>query len=430
MARTMQTIQEDIDAIVPYSMHVSSRYLDLTKQKLELTRLPKENETLTLQEQWALGTPKSVLEPLLDHWLETYSWRAQESAFNTSLPQFRTQITLPERRDKSARNPLRTHFVHARSPAPNAVPLLYIHGWPGSFVEVNRLINLLTAPNDDQAQAFHVVCPSIPGFGFSDASEEADFGVAGAAQVFAALMRRLGYERFPLLAFGYTPAEVVDTGGDRGEERGRPLGPVIHQLLSSRPQTLAFSLCDSPVGLLAVLLDLVATQRPTSSLAGRPRSPFLDPGELEMQDREYEAAGHERVRSDNTVKASNGGAGDDISTERRSWSPTDILNWTMMMWLPGAEAGLRWLRRAHIETSSAPNTYCTVPLGISSFRTRSSSTPLMWGAASWPIRWVRRHQEVTEMPAWEAPVQLAKDMRDCFGRLLDGQVERRPESMV
>lgn len=64
----MQTIQEDIDAIVPYSMHVSSRYLDLTKQKLELTRLPKENETLTQDEQWALGTPKSVLEPLLDHW--------------------------------------------------------------------------------------------------------------------------------------------------------------------------------------------------------------------------------------------------------------------------------------------------------------------------------------------------------------------------
>ena len=64
----MQTIQEDIDAIVPYSMHVSSRYLDLTKQKLELTRLPKENETLATDQQWALGAPKSVLEPLLDHW--------------------------------------------------------------------------------------------------------------------------------------------------------------------------------------------------------------------------------------------------------------------------------------------------------------------------------------------------------------------------
>jgi hypothetical protein len=100
------------------------------------------------------------------------------------------------------------------------------------------------------------------------------------------------------------------------------------------------------------------------------------------------------------------------------------------MWLPGAEAGLRWLRRAHIETLSAPHSFCTVPLGISSFRTHGASTPVMWGASSWPITWVKRHQEFNEMPAWEAPVQLAKDMRECFGRLLDGQMGRSPELMV
>lgn len=234
------------------------------------------------------------------------------------------------------------------------------------------------------------MCPSIPGFGFSDSSEEADFGVAGAAEVFGALMHRLGYEtyavcaagwgfdvaralamqeprrvravftwnpvfkkptlrakpmawgkwqlarmtraRYARLSFGYTPAEV---GGAAGGEAGkaRPLGPVMHQLFSLRPQTLAFSLCDSPVGLLAVLLDLVATQGPASSLGVRPRSPFLDPGELEMQDREYEAAGHERVRSGDTMKASqNGGRGavESALNERRAWTPTDILNWTMM----------------------------------------------------------------------------------------------------
>ncbi|KAJ4333414.1 hypothetical protein N0V87_007610 [Didymella glomerata] len=421
MARTMQTIQEDIDAIVPYSMHVSSRYLDLTKQKLELTRLPKENETLKQDEQWALGTPKSVLEPLLDHWyvsrplfsrttptkqqilkltshrLETYDWRAQESTFNTTLPQFRTLITLHSRGATDDRKPIRTHFVHARSSAPSAIPLIYIHSWPGSFIEIQRLIPHLVASQgtpaqDAHAQAFHVVCPSIPGFGFSDASEEADFGVAGAADVFGALMQRLGYEtyvvcaggwgfevaralamkeprrcrgvftwnpvfraptlreepvawgkwvvaratgaRWPRLGFGYTPAEI-DRAVDMKEKRkeGRPLGPVMHQLFSMRPQTLAFLLCDSPVGLLAVLLDLVATRGPASSLAVRPRSPFLDPGELEMQDREYEAAGHERVRSDDTVKASqNGGAGvvESALAERRAWTPTDILNWTMM----------------------------------------------------------------------------------------------------
>lgn len=473
----MQTIQEDIDAIVPYSMHVSSRYLDLTKQKLELTRLPKENETLTTGQQWALGTPKSVLEPLLDHWLETYDWRTQEDVFNTTLPQFRTLITLLNPDTK----PIRTHFVHARSHQSYAIPLLYCHSWPGSFIEVQRIVSQLTHPPDEGAMAFHVICPSIPGFGFSDASEDASFGVHGAAGVFAGLMQRLGYEKYVVcgegwgfdlaralagrepekvlgvhtwnprfeqprltkqfgawakwqvarltgtrwaaLSFGYVPSEVAASKEhDQTTSVEKPLGLAMHQLCSLRPQTLAYSLCDSPVGLLAVLLDLVATQGAGSSPNARPRSPFLDPGELEMQDREYEAAGHERVRSDDTVKASSNG---------ESWTPTDILNWTMMMWLPGAEAGLRWLRRAHVETSEQSWTdYCNTPLSISSFRTRHALTPLMWGAGSWPITWVKRHQENAEMPPWDAPKQLAQDMRESFGRLLDGQMKAKPSEVM
>jgi pimeloyl-ACP methyl ester carboxylesterase len=308
--------------------------------------------------------------------LETYEWRTQEDVFNTTLPQFRTLITLSNPNSK----PIRTHFVHARSPHASAVPLLYCHSWPGSFIEVTRIISLLTTPPEEGEVAFHVVCPSIPGFGFSDASEDAEFGTHGAAEVFAGLMQRLGYEkyvvcggdwgfdvaralavkepkrvlgvhtwnptfsaptvkgqlmgwvkwqvakltgaRFPSLSFGYLPSEVaVPTAQDQSTAGGRPLGPAMHRLFSLRPQTLAFSLCDSPIGLLAVLLDLVATQGSGSSVNARPRSPFLDPGELEMQDREYEAARNEHVRSDNTVKASQGGT---------TWSSTDILNWTMM----------------------------------------------------------------------------------------------------
>ncbi|KAH6639030.1 Alpha/Beta hydrolase protein [Boeremia exigua] len=482
----MQTIQEDPGAILPYNMHVSSRYLDLTRQKLELTRLPKENGREG--DAWALGTPKSVLEPLLDYWLETYDWRASEERFNAALPQFRT---LPALDNTNYKEPVRTHFVHARSPDPTAFPLLYIHDWPGSFIEATRLLPLLTSPptpahpTDSTAStapkhppAFHVVVPSIPGFGFSDASPDPSFGAAGAAAVFAGLMRRLGYAeyvvcgsgwgfevaralarrgegvvgvftwnpvfgaptargefgawvrwlvarvtgaRWPGASFGYVPAEVrgVDEGGGEGGGRGagaRPLGPVLHQLLASRPQTLAFSLCDSPVGLLGVLLDLVAARGEIRAPAVRPRSPFLDPGELEMQDREYEAAGHERVRSDDTIKAAD-----------HNGNLTDL---TCRMWLPGAEAGLRWLRRAHIETSAPTwRAYCSVPLGISSFRTRAAATPLMWGAASWPIAWVQRHQEAAEMPAWEAPELLAGDVRECFGRLLDGR-GRSAEVMV
>ncbi|KZM28679.1 hypothetical protein ST47_g174 [Ascochyta rabiei] len=203
MNRTVQTVQEDVDAIVPYSMHVSSRYLALTKQKLELTRLPRENETLGPAEQWALGTPKSVLEPLLDHWLETYDWRAEEDAFNSTLPQFRTRVSLSPGARGGDQKPARTHFVHKRSAHASAVPLLYCHSWPGSFVEVQRIIDQLASPEGEGELAFHVVCPSIPGFGFSDASEDPQFGVHGAAEVFAGLMRRLGYERWVVCGSGW-----------------------------------------------------------------------------------------------------------------------------------------------------------------------------------------------------------------------------------
>lgn len=292
--------------------------------------------------------------------------------------------------------------MHVHSPDASAYPLLYIHDWPGSFIEAARIIPLLANPASSSSaatvtehQKFHVVCPSIPGFGFSDASTDASFGIAGAAEVFAGLMQRLGYDdyvvcaggwglevarvlaarekgrvrgvftwnavftrptlkdqlgtwvkwqiaratgaRWPALGFGYVPSEVkaqqIRQNGERNGGNGRPVGLALHQLLASRPQTLAFSLCDSPVGLLALLLDLIPAQRSLQPLDVRPRSPFLDPGELEMQERnrdvEVGIIGHERVRSDDTVRASQNGTAT-ARAERRIWTPTDILNWTMM----------------------------------------------------------------------------------------------------
>ncbi|UPX19675.1 uncharacterized protein EKO05_0009930 [Ascochyta rabiei] len=335
MNRTVQTVQEDVDAIVPYSMHVSSRYLALTKQKLELTRLPRENETLGPAEQWALGTPKSVLEPLLDHWLETYDWRAEEDAFNSTLPQFRTRVSLSPGARGGDQKPARTHFVHKRSAHASAVPLLYCHSWPGSFVEVQRIIDQLASPEGEGELAFHVVCPSIPGFGFSDASEDPQFGVHGAAEVFAGLMRRLGYERWVVCGSGWG-FEICRALAIREPKRclavhtcnpqfnaptvkDQPLLWVKWHLARltkakylpsdelwipplrayrSTTDTLAFSLCDSPIGLLAVLLDLVSAQGPGPSVNTRPRLPFWDPGELKMPEREEGAAGHETASSD------------------------------------------------------------------------------------------------------------------------------------
>jgi pimeloyl-ACP methyl ester carboxylesterase len=232
------TEAEVVDAIQPYSMHVcrftilfskyslifvqvSARYLDLTKKKLELTRLPREAPPPN-NEKWRYGTPKSFLEPLIDFWyvlshhlivlksaddhirLEQYDWRAQETSLNIRLPQYRTTITLSNSSPSDeTTNSFRIHFVHKRCQNRSAIPLLVCHGWPGSFTEVSKIIDALTEPDFTALPpgakvplGFHVVAPSIPGFGFSDASNEEGFGLEETAQVFNALMKQLGYDQY------------------------------------------------------------------------------------------------------------------------------------------------------------------------------------------------------------------------------------------
>lgn len=183
--------------IHPYRMRVSQRYLDLTKQKLELTRLPRE--PLSSQQFLNFGVAKPDLEPLIDHWLEDYDWRKEEALFNDTLPQYRGVI-----------NGARLHFVHRRSPSPNAIPLLFVHGFPESFISVSRVIDALctpvvspTRPGDSSVPAFHVVAPSIPGFGFSDPVSEEGNAIPTTAAIFDSLMKTLGYRQYIVHGSGW-----------------------------------------------------------------------------------------------------------------------------------------------------------------------------------------------------------------------------------
>lgn len=484
-----------MEAVQPYSMHVSSKYLELTKKKLQLTRLPRELD-LPDKRRWEQGTPKEVLEPLVDYWIENYDWRTQEAHFNRSLPQFRTTIEIPSASPTTPAQALRIHFVHKRSKHENAIPLLFCHSWPSSFIEVHRIIDALTDPHSlpsfgaGAQQAFHVVAPSIPGFGFSDASSTEEFGLKETADVFHDVMKRLGYERYvahgtgwgfsicraialgrpnncvavhtanpsfleptfkrspiqylkhriarltkakiPILSFGYTPTELQARPASESEDSvvvedsvysHRPIGTTLSRLYSLRPQTLSFSLCDSPIGLLASLLDIIHTRSPSHTpLASRSRSPFLSPVELEMQERsthddvEILSDATERPEVPFSPRES------EFNATHYTWSPTEMLNWTMMQWLPGPEASLRWLQRAHMDSKASSllsTSYCAVPLGVSTFQARNSTpTPLMWGAAVWRMAWVKRNQRAAAQPAWEAPDLLVLDMRECFGTLL------------
>jgi pimeloyl-ACP methyl ester carboxylesterase len=247
--------------------------------------------------------------------------------------------------------------VHKRSVSDDAIPLLYIHGWPGCFLEVHKIIGPLTSPIPtplhprENSPSFHVVAPSIPGFGFSDASKDGEFGLRPTAEVFDKLMKKLGYERYVVYGSncGFTVARVLSiihpssclallTTTDAPNTT--PISPSLwtriplftskHQPTPPKsttfpsdalayssifPQTTSFALCDSPAGLLASLLHHLYA-----------------------------------------------------SNHLHLWSPSDVLNWCMLLWLPGPEGALRWLHNTRLESAAYENAWSSVPMGLHVYR--------------------------------------------------------------
>jgi pimeloyl-ACP methyl ester carboxylesterase len=171
-------------SIEPFRIDIPQADLDDLNERLGRTRLPRP---LPPGEGWSRGVPADRLAELVDHWRAGYDWRAHEARLN-GFPQYITEIDGQE-----------VHFLHVRSPEPDALPLILTHGWPNSIVEFARLIGPLTDPRahgGDPAQAFHVVAPSVPGFGFSAPPRETGWNAPRVARMWVELMRRLGYERY------------------------------------------------------------------------------------------------------------------------------------------------------------------------------------------------------------------------------------------
>lgn len=254
--------------IRPFQIDIAQGQLDDLHQRLGNTRLP-EAET---PDDWSQGVPLSYARELLDYWLNQYDWRAQEKYLNRHA-QFKTLL-----------DGLDIHFIHVTSPHAQARPLLITHGWPGSVVEFHKIIDPLVDPVSHGGRvedAFHVVCPSLPGYGFSGQPKETGWGVEKIAQVWHQLMGRLGYTRY--LAQGGDWGSAVTTaigmqalGGCAGihvnmpnagatkaalanpdEDDKRALagakyyqewGAGYSKQQSTRPQTLGYGLVDSPMG--------------------------------------------------------------------------------------------------------------------------------------------------------------------------------------
>ena len=175
----------DPEAIRPFRIEVSDEVLTDLRDRLARARLPDQIPGTG----WDYGTNRAYLEELLAYWEEDFDWRAQERRLN-EFDHFKTTI-----------DGLDLHFIHQRSPQENAIPLILTHGWPGSFIEFAELIGPLTDPvshGADLTDSFHIIAPSLPGFGFSGIPTEPGYSPEKIAHLLAALMEKIGYQRYAI----------------------------------------------------------------------------------------------------------------------------------------------------------------------------------------------------------------------------------------
>jgi pimeloyl-ACP methyl ester carboxylesterase len=251
--------------IAPFRVDVPEAELTELRERLERTRWPQREPV----DDWSQGVPLGYLQELCEYWAHGYDWRATEARLN-ELAQFRTEI-----------DGLGIHFIHVRSPDPDALALILTHGWPGSIVEFLKVIGPLS-------ETFHVVCPSLPGYGFSDRPVQPGWGIERIARAWIELMARLGYERYGAQGSDWgtsistsiaqqDPGRVVGihltpplappdpaTLDDLTESERAALDAIEHsaewdsgysRMHATRPQTIGYPLVDSPAGLCAWIVE-------------------------------------------------------------------------------------------------------------------------------------------------------------------------------
>ncbi|QFZ24311.1 epoxide hydrolase [Saccharothrix syringae] len=260
--------------MTPFRIDIPEADLADLRDRLLRTRWPDPEPV----PDWSQGVPLAYLRDLCHHWATAHDWRATERRLN-ALPQFRTAI-----------DGVHVHFLHVRSPHEDALPLVLTHGWPGSVLEFERVIPLLTEP-DDPADAFHLVIPSLPGYGFSDRPAEPGWTVQRIAAAWRELMARLGYDRYGAQGSDWGTSVTTSMGQqDTGELVGIHVMPPIAapdpatfddltpaeeaaladlrraqvdgsgyaEQMTTRPQTVGYALTDSPAGLCAWIVEKFA----------------------------------------------------------------------------------------------------------------------------------------------------------------------------
>ena len=397
---TAAAAENNDTAIRPFRVNVPDADLADLKRRLAATRWP----TKELVEDRSQGVQLATLKELVRYWATDYDWRKAEAKLN-ALPQFMTKI-----------DGVDIHFIHVKSRHPNALPLIITHGWPGSVIELLKVIDPLTNPTahgGSAEDAFHVVIPSLPGYGFSGEPTELGWESGRIARAWAELMERLGYTRY-VAQGGDVGADVTDAMGRQAPEgllgihinlltgalgiadqlpakseqeraahkavatfRTNGFGYFLEQ--STRPQTIGYSLLDSPVGLAAWLLD-----HDTDSYYKISRA-FVD----------GEPVGN--LTRDNIV--------DNIT----------------LYWLTGTGASAaRWYWEfgqvlAAASAGGAAPPAVSVPVGFTTFPGEVWAAPRSWVEAVYPgLAYFNEVDRGGHFAAWEQPALFASELRAAF----------------
>jgi pimeloyl-ACP methyl ester carboxylesterase len=378
-------ITSDHESIEAFTTPVDDDAIDDLRQRLLRTRWAGGE----VVDDWSQGVPRAELQRLCAYWADGYDWPARAARLDR-FPQFRTTI-----------DSLGIHFVHVRSPEADALPLVLTHGWPGSIVEFQEVIGPLTDPaahGGDPADAFHVVCPSLPGYGWSDPPTEPGWGVSRIAATWAALMARLGYQRYGAqggdwgsmvtTALGALDVDhvagihlnmpIVLPDSDPETPAERQMGDDLKAFMavdsgyqivqSTRPQTVGYGLVDSPVALAAWIVEKLWSW------------------------------------ADN---------GDDL---RAGFTDDEILDNLMLYWLPAtgaSSARLYWESARNLELPIVG-----VPVGCTIFPKEIYRTSQRWASAYFAdLRYFHEVDRGGHFAAFEQPELFVDEIRACFATM-------------
>eukprot|EP01087_Luapelamoeba_hula_P012397 TRINITY_DN3459_c0_g1_i3.p1 TRINITY_DN3459_c0_g1~~TRINITY_DN3459_c0_g1_i3.p1 ORF type:complete len:394 (-),score=56.50 TRINITY_DN3459_c0_g1_i3:149-1330(-) len=357
-------------------------------------------------EGWELGTPSGYMKELVAYWRNSFDWRAQESLLN-QMPQFVTDI-----------DGLAVHFVHVRSKASNAIPLIFVHGWPGSFFECSKVLPLLTDENAELS--FDVVCPSLPGYGFSEAPKTPGYNPTKMAEMFNKLMLKLGYSKY------------VAQGGDWGGMIVARLGAYHHDNCVAVHTNFAPASPPFTRGFVPFVKSVLGLLFPSWIYNARDL-PFIE----NMLPYMLAESGYMHIQATRPWTVAYGledspvglaayfvekfyAWGDTHGNVESRFSKDELLTNIMIYWVSNSIASSMRLYYEHFQANifeEAKNFYVPVPTGIAIFPAEMMRPPLMWVSYMYNVTSYTYMEKGGHFAALEEPHTLVRDVRNFLSQV-------------